>query len=367
MKSLVNARLHFLDGLRGWGALVVLLAHVFGEGFPISERVTAILTRTGLFNAGVAVWVFFVVSGFSLAIGFCQRRDSAVLTNIALGRYVRLAVPILCATSLLYLLFALGLVPAPEHRLPIFQAFLPVSPTVWEVVRFSFFDVFFAYDSATTLIGPLWTMPFELWGSALVLGILFVAGRFERRGWLYAMVSVAAYLVNPIYAAFTVGLVLAEVHASGIVSKRQGALTPLFLFLLLAGIVCSGSLSLIGNPPGAYLLVATMLTTASAFGRPIAAFLSGGLSRFLGRISFPLYLIHGPLMLAYGNNAYRWVDAPTDMEKFLLNLSIVAVCIGTATLLAPMDRLGMVVAKRCSGFFTLRASVRAGNSGELTD
>ncbi|MGO4395004.1 acyltransferase family protein [Variovorax sp. M-6] len=357
MKTPGDARLHFLDGLRGWGSLVVLLAHVFGEGFPINDRVTAILTRTGLFNAGLAVWVFFVVSGFSLAIGFCRRRDSAILANIALGRYVRLAVPILCAALLLYLLFVLGLVPTPEHRLPKFQAFLPVSPTVWDVLRFSLFDVFFAYDFATTLIGPLWTMPFELWGSALVLGTLFVAGRLERRGWLYAVLSVIAYLVNPIYAAFIAGLALAEIHASGVLERRLAALAPLFVVLLLVGWACVGFLPQIGNPPGAYLFVATLLTTASVFGRPIAGFLSGGISRFLGRISFPLYLIHGPLMLAYGNNAYRWVDAPTDLQKLLLNLSIVAVCIGSATLLAPMDRLGIAFAKRFSAFITSRNSV----------
>ncbi|WP_189638047.1 hypothetical protein [Rhizobium sp. R693] len=30
-------RQHFLDGLRGWGALAVLLCHVFCDGFPTSD------------------------------------------------------------------------------------------------------------------------------------------------------------------------------------------------------------------------------------------------------------------------------------------------------------------------------------------
>ena len=354
-----DVRMHCLDGLRGWGSLVVLLAHVFGQGFPISDRVSALLARTGMLNAGLAVWVFFVVSGFSLAIGYCRRRNSATLTNIALGRYVRLAVPILCAASFLYLLFALRLVPAPEHRLPQFQTFLPTSPSAWEVLHFSIFNVFFAYDAATTLIGPLWTMPFELWGSALVLGVLFVAGRLDRRWWVYALLGVATYLVNPIYSAFIVGLALAEIYSTGTLQRRAAALGPLFLTLLLIGLVCSGLLRLIGHPPGAYLVVATMLTIASVFSRPISAFLSGRFSRFLGRISFPLYLIHGPLMLAYGNNAYRWVEAPTELQKLILNLSIVAVCIGCATLLVPMDRLGIAAAKRFSRLITSRTSKQA--------
>ncbi|VTU28464.1 hypothetical protein [Variovorax sp. PBL-E5] len=66
-------------------------------------------------------------------------------------------------------------------------------------------------------------------------------------------------------------------------------------------------------------------------------------------------------MLAYGNNAYRWIETPTDLQKLLLNLSIVAVCIGSATLLAPMDRLGIASAKRISSFVMSRGagSVRA--------
>jgi peptidoglycan/LPS O-acetylase OafA/YrhL len=354
MKSPGDGRLFFLDGLRGWGALVVLLAHIFGEGFPINDQVTAVLTRMGFFNAGLAVWIFFVVSGFSLSIGFCRHRNPTILTVISLGRYARLAIPILGAALLLYLFFVLGLVPEPEHRLPKFHTFLTTSPTLWGVVRFSLFDVFFAYDSATTLIGPLWTMPFELWGSALVLGTLFVAGRIERRGWLYAVLGLVGYLVNPIYTALIVGLVLAEVHASGILAARQDADSPVYLLIFLTGVLLAGPLPIIGNHPGAQLLVATMLTTASVFGQPISSFLSGGLSRFLGRISFPLYLIHGPLFLAYGNNAYGWIDGPTDLQKLLLNLSIVAVCIGFATLLAPMDQFGIAVAKRFSGYIVSR-------------
>ncbi len=347
---LVDDRLPFLDGLRGWGALVVLLAHVFGEGFPINAQVTGVLVRMGIFNAGLAVWVFFIVSGFSLSIGFCRRRDTSILTGIALGRHARLAVPIFGAALLLYLFFALGLVPAPEHRLPIFRGFLPTSPTLWDVIRFSLFDVFFAYDFATTLIPPLWTMPFELWGSALVLGALFVVGRLDRRGYIYAALGVMAYFIHPIYAAFVVGLVLSEVHASGYVQRNPLICRPVFLMLFVIGALCTGILPESGKNPTAYLLVASMLTAASVFAQPISRILSSGFSRFLGRISFPLYLIHSPLLLAYGNNIYRWIDSPSDMQKLLLNLSIVAVCIGCAALLTPMDRLGIVAAKRFGSY-----------------
>src|SRR5262249_16597974 len=104
----------------------------------------------------------------------------------------------------------------------------------------------------------------------------------------------------------------------------------------------------------AYLGVAVMLTAASVFGGPISNLLSGNLSRFLGRISFPLYLIHGPLFLAYGNNAYRWIESPSDFQKLLLNLSIVAVCIGCAVLLAPLNHFAIIGSKYLSAYLMSR-------------
>lgn len=282
---------------------------------------------------------------------YCRRRDSQTLAKIALGRYVRLALPILCAAAFLYLLFALGMVLPAEQRLPKFQAFLPSAPDLWDVIRLSTFEVFFAYNAAATLIAPLWTMPFDLWGSCLVLGALFVAGRLERRGYVYAALAVVAYLVHPIYSTFVVGLVLAEVHVSALWARHAAKLSLPAMMLFVVGVLAASLLPKEADEHhAAYFAVALLLTLSGIFSRPMSALLSGGTSQFLGRISFPLYLIHGPLMLSYGNIAYRWIAAPTDFQKLMLDLSIVAVCIGSATLLAPMDRLGIAAAKRFSDF-----------------
>jgi peptidoglycan/LPS O-acetylase OafA/YrhL len=369
MRQTATDRLYFLDGLRGWGAMAVLLFHVFVEAFPLSAGITATLRHVFMFNGVLAVWVFFLASGFSLAIAYCRQRDSQTLAKIALGRYVRLGVPILCAAALLYLLFALGMVLPAEQRLPKFQGFLPSAPSLWEVIRFSTFEVFFAYNAATTLIGPLWTMPFELWGSCLVLGALFVVGKLERRAYIYSMLAVVAYLIHPIYAAFVVGLALAEVHVSTLWAQHAAKLSTPATLLFLPGAYAASLLPKEADEHhAAYFAVALLLTLSGIFSRPLSAFLSGRVSRFLGRISFPLYLIHGSLMLSYGNTAYHWVVAPTDLQKLLLNLLIVAVCIGSATLLAPMDRLGIAAAKRFSGFVTSRRLKQpSGGSPEVAE
>jgi peptidoglycan/LPS O-acetylase OafA/YrhL len=355
MSESERERLHFLDGIRGWGAIAVVLFHIFVEAFPINERTTAVLRHVFMFNGVLAVWVFFLVSGFSLSIAYCRRRDDRVLVTIGLGRYVRLAVPILAAVLLLYLLFVLGAVLPVDQRLPKFQGVLPTGPSLWEVLRFSLFDVFFRFDATTTLIGPLWTMPFELWGSCLVLGTLFVVGRLERRFYVIGVLAAVSFLIHPIYAAFVVGLLLAELFSSAFWRGRGAKLSTAAILLALLGVCAASLLPNEANVHhGAYFAVAFLLTVGCIFSRPLSDLLSRPVSRFLGRISFPLYLIHGPLMLVYSNAVYHWAVPTSDMKRLLLNLSTLAVCIGCATLMVPIDRLGIGVAKSIGRYVVSR-------------
>lgn len=64
-------RLPVLDGLRGWGAIFVLLFHVFSEGLPVTAESGAFLRLLLPFSGLYAVLVFLVVSGISLSYGPC--------------------------------------------------------------------------------------------------------------------------------------------------------------------------------------------------------------------------------------------------------------------------------------------------------
>src|SRR5205814_10095243 len=63
-------RLTFLDGLRGWAAMAVLLFHVFILIFPPSNFAAIMLRKFVLFNGAFAVMLFFVISGFALSTPF---------------------------------------------------------------------------------------------------------------------------------------------------------------------------------------------------------------------------------------------------------------------------------------------------------
>ena len=105
-----EGRIGFLDGLRGWGSVFVLLYHVFSDGLPIDKVTAARLMLLVPFNGLLAVLVFFIVSGFALSFRYLKDGRGDQLAKIAAGRYLRLAIPVFVACLLVHLAMLAGLV-----------------------------------------------------------------------------------------------------------------------------------------------------------------------------------------------------------------------------------------------------------------
>src|SRR3954464_10780151 len=134
-------RLKFLDGLRGWGAVFVVLFHVFSEGLPVDAAIGGRLPYLVPFNGTLAVLVFFVVSGFSLSVRYLADGDIRPWLRIAAGRYLRLAIPIFAACLLVHLAMLAGGFDPPADRLPKFSQGMNFDPTTGHLLRFALFDV----------------------------------------------------------------------------------------------------------------------------------------------------------------------------------------------------------------------------------
>src|SRR5262245_43932704 len=80
-------RFGFLDGLRGWAAVIVLFHHVFVDGLPANDFMADRLFWARIFfmNGTFAVCLFFVISGFSLSISYLQTGDERGLARMAAG------------------------------------------------------------------------------------------------------------------------------------------------------------------------------------------------------------------------------------------------------------------------------------------
>jgi peptidoglycan/LPS O-acetylase OafA/YrhL len=182
-----SERKPFLDG--GWAALAVVLWHVFGQVYPYNEAVSQILPRLLLFDGMTAVCLFFVISGFSLSISFCQTGNRERLAQLAAGRYLRLTIPILATCTLVWLAMKTGVIPPADLR-PRFSA-----------------------DQA--FIIPLWTMHYEPLGSALILTTLALFGKQPYRLWIYGTLFCAVAMYSTLYSLFFAGMIPADVYVRG--------------------------------------------------------------------------------------------------------------------------------------------------------
>lgn len=336
-------RLEFLDGLRGWGAVFVLLYHVFSDGLPVDATTAQRLTYLVPFNGTLAVLIFFVVSGFSLSVRYLVDGDIQSWLRIAAGRYLRLAIPIFAACLLVHLIMVCGLVDPPGERLAVLRPFFNFDPTIGHLLKFSFFDVFFNYSSAETYIGPLWTMSIELLGSIVVLLAIIIVGPLPFR--LLVLLGLAYFILrlapaNAMLALFPIGAAMAECFNRGWIDAIP---KPVALVLLSIGCLIP---ALFRFNVATWGLIATSSLILGCIAVPqIRNGLSGTLSSHLGKISFPLYLMHGPVLCFVGGPLTRHFGDGL-LLKFLIQIAVVALSFAAAYAFLPVNEFAIGAARR---------------------
>jgi peptidoglycan/LPS O-acetylase OafA/YrhL len=300
-------RIQFLDGLRGWASLVVFFEHMaLSFGFP--WRFIGYPPFTIILDGQLAVAIFFVLSGYVLSYPVLgSRRRYRTLSGMALTRYTRLTIPILASCLLAQALWLSGLLfnaqvgqLLNDHWLSYFYNFTPEPGELW---RFALFNVYFAYDNARNWNGALWTMGFELQGSFLIFAIvglpfraLRVVGAFCLAYWYYGHHCFGFFL----------GYFLAEMSMLGFVLPRSARAWG-GGFLILGGIAfeCWRLRQPILNASVLHCqLAAAVVLAGILFMRQAQTFLSNRVSEFLGSISFPLYLVHIPILFSVGCGVY---------------------------------------------------------------
>jgi len=327
-----NARFIHLDGVRGIASLVVVLSHYVLAMQPSMYRGTLLNTgrphfaaaltiaRTPLtvfFQPEFAVAIFFALSGFVLAASVTARPRS--WGELALRRWLRLSLPILATSLLIWLWLLTGFHPERQLAAQNHSGWLATSYTwtLWQandlrlVVFQSLFDEYLRDNHLWNVV--LWTMPIELWGS---LG-LFAAYLATRPGWRLPAACIATLLTwNTDYMNFAAGAVLFELwrmcpdrRLPKILAWLVGfpllllalllggapyyapTWTPYWMLTTWVGGVTSANPILQLHRIGAVLLVAAVLILPA-----VQALLRGWIGRKLGRISFMIYLLHVPIL-----------------------------------------------------------------------
>lgn len=345
-----------LDGLRGIGAFTVIITHFLGAFypsslhhnfphiFPLNENPSLgfqIATSpffTILFSGGLALMVFFVLSGYVLTIPYF--RDGAVLPlqKRAWGRYLRLNIPIASVILIAWIVHALGLyvnVPAAElsGSTRWLGSFFPADATGATALADALWRAVFFGNG--TFDPPLWTLRIEFVGSLYLLVFYMLKPR-ERTLLPLALCFLFIHAVHRgdslyFYAIFA-GALLHQVKIKG--SWRW----PLALAGLYFGSFQFGSI-VYDFLPGVtwggeqvwdrktiyHTIGAVMLTTAviDGFGR---GFLESRPVQFLAKISFSMYLLHMIVLCSLSCAIYLY--APHSRGLMALNLVVyLAVCV----------------------------------------
>jgi peptidoglycan/LPS O-acetylase OafA/YrhL len=335
-------RQKFLDGIRGWGAIFVLLYHVFCDGLPITPESGRALMPLLPFNGTFAVYVFFVISGFSLSIAFFFRKDYVSLSKIAIGRYFRLMIPIFAVCLLVQVVYSLGWVAPPADRFQPFRESLLFKPSFSYLIKFSTFDVFFNYDDTQSYAGPLWTMSTELKGSFLVIFSIAVLASARVRPWALLCFGLVLIYFKSAYSLFFIGALLADRFHAGTFSNIPQWLALACFMSGLAGVYYFRTKIDIRN-----MIIIVMLISGCISFNWIRDFVSNRLSQFLGLISFPLYLIHGPILLIVGSPAAQILQ-DSILGRILLNLLLIVISIAAAYAFSPVNEAAIAISRRIS-------------------
>jgi len=346
-----SERLAFLDGIRGWGAMVVLVFHLFVDQGLQAKPEASQLIHFFFLNGPFAVCVFFVISGFSLSIGILTRRSTDVLIRMAAGRYFRLAVPILAICFVTDMLMRWNLLPPADQRPFPFNLTLAFDPSLLHVASFSFFDVFVNYSQRISYNPPLWSMSFELIGSYIVFGLLAFKTRWR---WIVSGIFLAFSLVTvSLYALFVAGVCIAEAYALNF-HRRPLAQATCAVFLILTAI---WAMFLPPAPPGfttSYFACVILLCVALIGLNSTRRFFETSVSRFLGRISFPLYLVQVPIIYCFSLQtvaALEGLGVSVGTSRLIAGLATIPVCIIAALMFAPVDRASVWIARSVGGWF----------------
>ena len=277
-----------LESLRGLAALIVCVHHGMSV-FADNARLVVMDALMFAFNSAAAVIFFFVLSGYVL--GRALERDGEFVTYLV-RRLFRLLPPFVVVVLFTFAcerLFRID--PIPSGLMPGFQRMFWPQPTwdaLWDNLLLSSFKV----------NGPTWTLLPELLGALMLPFVVAAHVRIEPQ-WRWALfVAIATLLaISPYHTLlwFYFGCFLAKEIGTLLAGRRR--LAAITFVVGLIGLEMAGTNSefyAVGIViPSA--IAAALMIGAVAASRELLQWTTVAPLRFLGRISYSLYLVHWPI------------------------------------------------------------------------
>lgn len=354
-------RYEILDGLRGVAAMLVVVYHLFETYYGGSPQQPV--------NHGyLAVDFFFALSGFVIGYAYDDRWDKMTVWSFFKRRLIRLHPMVIFGTLFGALMFYFG----GNQEFPLITQtpwYMVLIVMVWCMTMIplpSSMDIR-GWAETNPLNGPAWSLQWEYLAnilyalvirrfSKLVLGIcvavfaaltvilcldIDVFGLLEARSWA-AYTVVGGWSTTP--DQLQVGLTrLLYPFFCGLLVSRMGWMIRVrggfwWCSLMIVALLCMPCLGFDAEGArnwtnGLYeavcILIFFPLIVAMGAGSSVKGGKSQAINKFLGEISYPLYITHYPLIYMQMAWAKNNADAPLGMH-IMVAVSVFVLAIGLA-------------------------------------
>lgn len=347
-----------LDALRGIAAIIVVCYHIF-EGFSFAQ----ITNQTGdglikIFNHGyLAVDFFFLLSGFVINYAYNDRWDTLTIKKFFSRRLIRLHPMLIIGAFIGLLCFLIGGSQQWDGtQIPLYLSILTFLLTCFMIPALpNSFNEIRGNGELFPLNGPMWSLFFEYIGN--ILYALFIRRLNTKR------LSIVVILLFIAHSIFTIGN-LSGYGTIGVgwtfdnINFFGGIIRMLFPFTL--GMLLSRNFKTIKTP---YPFLLSSIILIATFSVPYLSQIRGinlngiyeeisitiifpiiltigasnkeksKLSTILGDLSYPLYIIHYPIMYLF----YQWLIKTkqyTLSETYPVAILVVILSISLAFLLS---------------------------------
>jgi peptidoglycan/LPS O-acetylase OafA/YrhL len=364
-------RIAYLESIRGLAALQVLLLHFFAAfapdlvfSLPAGAAVAGYIHLSPLYflyDGYSAVYIFFALSGYVLTRSF--ERHPAQPSSQILARIIRLGLPALAATlvaAAVMLMFGKPNVQAGElSGSAWFAGQWNTEVSILSVLRDGIVNaLFLGYRGLPgvaflapwqqpveqSFVAPLWTLSIEFYGSMVILLLCWCARRSRALWWTVLLLG-AIFTIRSAYICFFVGHLLAAFHRA----ERPAPVRKLLpVFCIMFGVfLCvlaevwqpQWFRSFCADPT--YLLFPGQFApmqqkTFGAILVLVGIIDLGGARQFLSRpwlvarsrLSFPLYLVHWPILFGPAAALFLLLNGMVGVE--LARVGAIAVGISLA-------------------------------------
>jgi peptidoglycan/LPS O-acetylase OafA/YrhL len=384
------SRIAYLESIRGLAALQVLLLHFFAAfapdlvfSLPAGAAIAGYIHLSPLYflyDGYSAVYVFFALSGYVLTRSF--ERHLARPSSQILARVLRLGLPAVAATlvaAAMMLMFGKPNIPAGDlSGSTWFASQWNADVSMLSVLRDGIINaLFLGYRGLPgvaflapwqqpveqSLVAPLWTLSIEFYGSMIIL-LLCACARRSRAVWWSVVLLGAIFTIRSAYICFFIGHLLAAFRRAERPAP-DSRLLPIFsivfgVFLCILAEVWQPQWlrSLCADPT--YLLFPGQFAPMQqkAFGAilVLVGIIDLEIARSLlsrswlvarSKLSFPLYLVHWPILFGPAAALFLLLNGLVGIEIARVCAIAVGICLAfvASIFFSPTDRCALELSR----------------------